>query len=76
MFVPAQMKHNSDKMIIAPKSSQPCSKPDVSGCIIRKAVYEAKNFDFASSDMTTYNLLFSIALLKKELSESLSKSGL
>jgi len=26
---PAQMKHNSDKMAIAPMSSQPCSKPDV-----------------------------------------------
>ena len=24
---PAQMKHNSDKMTIAPMSSQPCSKP-------------------------------------------------
>jgi len=29
---PAQMKHNSDKMTIAPMSSQPCSKPNVSGC--------------------------------------------
>ncbi|MBL0183908.1 MAG: hypothetical protein IPP96_17125 [Chitinophagaceae bacterium] len=29
---PAQMKHNSDKMTIAPTSSQPCSKPYVSGC--------------------------------------------
>jgi hypothetical protein len=28
---PAQMKHNSDKMTIAPTSSQPCSKPNV-GC--------------------------------------------
>jgi hypothetical protein len=27
---PAQMKHNSDKMPIAPTSSQPCSKPNVS----------------------------------------------
>jgi hypothetical protein len=27
---PAQMKHNSDKMTIAPMSSQPCSKPNVS----------------------------------------------
>ena len=26
---PAQMKHNSDKMPIAPLSSQPCSKPNV-----------------------------------------------
>ena len=26
---PAQMKHNSDKMTIAPTSSQPCSKPNV-----------------------------------------------
>jgi hypothetical protein len=26
---PAQMKHNSDKMTIAPTSSQPCSKPPV-----------------------------------------------
>ena len=26
---PAQMKHNSDKMTIAPMSSQPCSKPNV-----------------------------------------------
>ncbi|MBK9381581.1 MAG: hypothetical protein IPN39_09650 [Chitinophagaceae bacterium] len=33
---PAQMKHNSDKMIIAPTSSQPCSKPDVVGlCHLR-----------------------------------------
>jgi hypothetical protein len=28
---PAQMKNNSDKMTIAPKSSQPCSKPNVGG---------------------------------------------
>ncbi|MFN0081995.1 MAG: hypothetical protein ACKVOM_05705 [Ferruginibacter sp.] len=28
---PAQMKYNSDKMTIAPMSSQPCSKPNVSG---------------------------------------------
>jgi hypothetical protein len=26
---PAQMKHNSYKMTIAPMSSQPCSKPNV-----------------------------------------------
>jgi hypothetical protein len=26
---PAQMKHNSDKMTIAPTSSQPCTKPFV-----------------------------------------------
>jgi ferredoxin-like protein FixX len=26
---PAQMKHNSDKMPIAPMSCQPCSKPNV-----------------------------------------------
>src|SRR3954468_5520843 len=26
---PAQMKHNSDKMTIAPMSSRPCSKPNV-----------------------------------------------
>jgi hypothetical protein len=26
---PAQMKHNSDKMTIAPTSCQPCSKPNV-----------------------------------------------
>jgi hypothetical protein len=26
---PALMKHNSDKMTIAPMSSQPCSKPNV-----------------------------------------------
>jgi hypothetical protein len=26
---PAQMKHNNDKMPIAPMSSQPCSKPNV-----------------------------------------------
>jgi hypothetical protein len=29
---PAQMKHNSDKMTIAPMSSQPCSKPNVVCC--------------------------------------------
>jgi hypothetical protein len=29
---PAQMKHNSDKMTIAPTSSQPCSKPNVACC--------------------------------------------
>jgi hypothetical protein len=28
---PAQMKHNSDKMPIAPMSGQPCSKPNVGG---------------------------------------------
>jgi hypothetical protein len=31
---PAQMKHNSDKMPIAPTSSQPCSKPNVSCCFV------------------------------------------
>ena len=31
---PAQMKHNSDKMTIAPMSSQPCSKPNVSCSIV------------------------------------------
>ncbi|MBK6381772.1 MAG: hypothetical protein IPF72_19765 [Chitinophagaceae bacterium] len=31
---PAQMKHNSDKMTIAPMSSQPCSKPNVSSILI------------------------------------------
>ena len=33
---PALMKHNSDKMPIAPTSSQPCSKPNVSGipCVV------------------------------------------
>jgi hypothetical protein len=30
---PAQMKHNSDKMPIAPMSSQPCSKPNVGRCL-------------------------------------------
>jgi Ser-tRNA(Ala) deacylase AlaX len=30
---PAQMKHNSDKMTIAPMSSQPCSKPNVGGSL-------------------------------------------
>jgi hypothetical protein len=35
---PAQMKHNSDKMTIAPMSSQPCSKPDVSRSYIFKFV--------------------------------------
>jgi len=30
---PAQMKHNSDKMTIAPMSSQPCSKPNVACCV-------------------------------------------
>ncbi len=29
---PAQMKYNSDKMTIAPMSSQPCSKPNVACC--------------------------------------------
>jgi hypothetical protein len=29
----AQMTYNSDKMTIAPTSSQPCSKPNVSGCM-------------------------------------------
>jgi UDP-N-acetylenolpyruvoylglucosamine reductase len=32
---PAQMKHNSDKMTIAPTSSQPCSKPNVGCCFVR-----------------------------------------
>jgi hypothetical protein len=31
----AQMKHNSDKMPIAPMSSQPCSKPNASCCFSR-----------------------------------------
>ncbi|MFN0082050.1 MAG: hypothetical protein ACKVOM_05990 [Ferruginibacter sp.] len=33
---PAQMKHNSDKMTIAPMSSQPCSKPNVGRRFIPK----------------------------------------
>jgi len=32
---PAQMKHNSEKMPIAPMSSQPCSKPDVMRWLVR-----------------------------------------
>jgi hypothetical protein len=31
------MKHNSDKMTIAPMSSQPCSKPNVGGWHICKS---------------------------------------
>jgi hypothetical protein len=31
---PAQMKHNRDKMPIAPKSSQACSKPNVVGSFV------------------------------------------
>ena len=34
---PAQMKHNSDKMTIAPMSSQPCSKPNVVCSILHMA---------------------------------------
>jgi hypothetical protein len=30
---PAQIKHNSDKMTIAPMSCQPCSKPNVACCV-------------------------------------------
>jgi hypothetical protein len=30
---PAQMRHNSNKMTIAPMSSQPCSKPNVSSSL-------------------------------------------
>jgi hypothetical protein len=43
---PAQMKHNSDKMPIAPMSSQPCSKPNVACrtfCILFKPL-SAKGF--------------------------------
>jgi hypothetical protein len=32
---PAQMKHNSGKMTIAPTSCQPCSKPNVISRFIR-----------------------------------------
>jgi hypothetical protein len=41
---PAQMKHNSDKMTIAPTSSQPCSKPNVLVAQLRYSHYvnEAK----------------------------------
>jgi hypothetical protein len=31
---PAQMKHNSYKMTIAPISSQPCSKPKLAVCAL------------------------------------------
>jgi len=37
---PAQMKHNSDKMTIAPMSSQPCSKPNVGRRVNCFAIYE------------------------------------
>jgi hypothetical protein len=33
---PAQMKHNSDKMTIDPRSSKPCSKPDDSSRFLSK----------------------------------------
>ena len=33
---PAQMKHNSGEMTIAPMSSQPCSKPDVVRSIVTR----------------------------------------
>jgi hypothetical protein len=35
---PAQMKHNSDKMTIAPTSSQPCSKPNVACSKVEKCL--------------------------------------
>ena len=35
---PAQMKHNSDKMTIAPMSCQPCSKHNVGGSTLKKGV--------------------------------------
>jgi hypothetical protein len=31
---PAKMKHNSDKMTIAPTFSQPCRKPNVSSSLV------------------------------------------
>jgi hypothetical protein len=34
---PARMKHNSDKMPIAPMFSQPCSKPNVGCSLILQA---------------------------------------
>jgi hypothetical protein len=40
---PAQMKHNIDKMTIAPMSSQLCSKPNVVRscfCIFRKTLFQ------------------------------------
>ncbi len=40
MFVQPEQKHNSDKMPIAPTSSQPCSKPNVSGSAFCQPVNE------------------------------------
>jgi hypothetical protein len=37
------MKHNSDKMTIAPTSSQPCSKPNVVGLGKNEILLRTKN---------------------------------
>ena len=47
---PAQMKHNSDKMTIAPMSSQPCSKPNVSGSFSQ---FEMLSNQFSMSFVTS-----------------------
>jgi hypothetical protein len=47
---PAQMKHNSDKMTIAPMSSQPCSKPNVMRCSFqynRKSIFKKPRYPYS-----------------------------
>ena len=64
---PARMKHNSDKMTIAPTSSQPCSKPDV----VRSLIY---CFGFGTVDkyfrMSCLKISMAISLVTKNLSSS------
>ena len=44
---PAQMKHNSDKMTIAPTSSQPCSKPNVICCFYSSTGFGISSYGYS-----------------------------
>ena len=70
---PAQMKHNSDKMTIAPMSSQPCSKPDVVGRAIhwrmalnQRCFWLRKVFSSTSVNGTTLDFNYEIITKRKD----------
>jgi len=58
---PAQMKHNSDKMTIAPMSSQPCSKPNVVCCA--SSVCSTSWLDLLTIVQTILKLYYGIQML-------------
>ena len=76
---PAQMKHNSDKMTIAPTSSQPCSKPNVGGSLSQRTIKVWENSNSSSFEFGLSSKILLITLnsaLRPPILNTVSLSGL